>query len=53
MKHTDYELISFEEFNKLDNPEFIGQTTITNNIYYMVWKCKNGKTVKTKNHLIP
>jgi len=52
-KLTDFELITHEEYNKLDDPNFIGQTRVIDNKYYMCWVTKDGRLVKTESTLIP
>jgi hypothetical protein len=44
-------LITSEEYCALINPKFIGQTRVTNNVYYMMWESE-GVFYKTRNKLL-
>jgi hypothetical protein len=51
VKLEECKLITGLQYCKLDNPEFVGQTTLMEDgFYYMVWK-SNEKLYKTKNKL--
>jgi hypothetical protein len=50
MKLSDLTLITGDEYMKLKNPEFVGQTTVKEGMYYMCWRSE-GKLFKTHNKL--
>lgn len=49
---NECEAITSEQWAALDNPQWEGQTRVSNNVYYSVWT-HNGKNYSTKQFNIP
>lgn len=51
MKASEFTLIPVEDYYKLNNPIFRGQTALNNELmYYMFWEC-DGQFFKTYQHI--